>query len=424
MAITPINIVQRNHKDVLDQIAQGLQIAQGVLGVSLAVPEYLQKKKAQEATIAQNAEDAAIKRVSLVKDFEFIDKDSPIVAEYTQHAPLVLNPNTLETMQKAGTYTEIKTPPGYMPIPDEIKKLGPEFANSLFMKPRSETGTTPNEVKIMALGIKDALNMGKVLAHIKTPEGNLELATLTPDEVKNNKNVSQVYWDQSQAGLAAVNNLRAKQAATTVRLSLGERGLDLNTDKDVRSRISDIKQRINKNADPLIEGIFAAEKASKLIASGSQIGVNVAATIIAKAIGKGAGALSDNDIARYLPRSGPNAIGRIANWLTGDQTVNLTPDEIKAMNTAVLIASKSIKQQLAKTLYADIQSAKDTEPELSSDPKMEKYFNSFEERHPSFKTYSLIKQLEKEASLTSNKETKNLIQDRISSLYEVFGDEK
>lgn len=55
MAIIGINSVSApQKKDTLDKIAQGLNIANGVLGVAMAVPEYLQKREAGKQNIAQS----------------------------------------------------------------------------------------------------------------------------------------------------------------------------------------------------------------------------------------------------------------------------------------------------------------------------------------------------------------------------------
>lgn len=60
MAIIGINQVQvREKKDVMDKIAQGLGIANSLLGVSLAVPEYLQKRETNKLAQAKDKIDIA-----------------------------------------------------------------------------------------------------------------------------------------------------------------------------------------------------------------------------------------------------------------------------------------------------------------------------------------------------------------------------
>lgn len=55
MPLIGINSVSpRQKKDTMDKIAQGLNIANSVLGVALAVPEYLQKREAGKVGIASN----------------------------------------------------------------------------------------------------------------------------------------------------------------------------------------------------------------------------------------------------------------------------------------------------------------------------------------------------------------------------------
>lgn len=344
MAIIGINSVQRREKkDVLDKISQGLNIANSLLGVSLAVPEYLQKRDANKLNAAESQVNIAQKTdtaqegeqdslfvpgLGFRKPKEVVDYDQQIkAAKVMDLQPLNTNPELFKQVQR----------------------------------------DAPDIAGISGVTIGDARD---AILKRSTTDPRLELALKS--------------FDLQLKNYAAGQQKQEKQ--------------------DLKGRFDDLRTRINKIKDPEVESLGQIKLVEDQIQSGSTIAYSTAAAIIAKKVGKDTGALTESDIGRYLPKTLQSKAGDVFNYITGRSTATLSPEVKAALNTAVGSAAKSIRRDLAVRIQDEIDQYTAGDPEFATRDEVKNYFMSLGRQIKGLDKATLIRRLEEKKDMNPDRQ--------------------
>lgn len=362
MALLSVNAPrsQPQKESTLDKILKGVQLAQSVLGSGLQVAGFKREGEAQEA-----AQELAGRKQTFaeLKDFEGVEAGPPsLVPEKLPEG--VQGPPSL--IPKAAP-----TPEGAVPTPE-----GSAFTTP-FIKPRDDLSRIIKESKVA--GLQPLSSNIELQNIVRNAPGGKDLADAPGVTLSMGRDflVSQGKKDPAvQLLLKKFDFEIAKDKKRSFNQNFGE----------TKKEVNEIRAAARKESDQLA-------KIQEQIRSGGEIGINVAATTIAKSVGSDAGALSDKDVARYLPNSLPGTISRITNFLTGDKEVSLTVEEVAAMRRAVVTAALASRARTAFNISQEIELMDD---DLKDSPKVKIWMNKLERQFGSFEVAGEIDEIQKE----------------------------
>lgn len=331
MAILGVSPVRpRQKKDTMDKVTQALGIAQGVLGTALAIPKFIEERRAGRA---------AEERADRTFDITVGSKTTPI------------DPSK----------GEVEDP--------LLAKHG--ISGRVFKQPALKEPTSAFASERAAAN--RAFDAGLVFVN----RGN-QLLAIEPQDLKEGE---QAISTPDQWVLEN-QNIKRKQSGQRVDLSFlsfteGQKRKDrIEREDEVASVTKDFKRKV----EDLDDEINKIASAPALLRSDSTIAEFGLGRVLAKGVFGESGRLTDQDVLQFIPSSLAGTAQKVANWFSGKPTGALTDKQQQAIQVMLKEMLKLKRVEKASRAY-DTVSRLQTNSKLRDSVELDEAEQTLFRRH-------------------------------------------